>query len=348
MGFLKNLMKSDKQQTDDEDPEWAELKKFRDAQKMRIPGWIGSPAKLNGAHDPSDAEPDHSMGDSPLPPPASTESSPEYQCKQCNLTLKESWNRCPKCSGEIQPIGLDKSEDIRRLYPDQYPGKPVPGQGRKAGPKGHDTSPRAPTPPTSSPPLPPPSSPPASTGKAKKVRKVRKPGDSPTAAPGEDLKLRSPSIEKNGTPSPSLRTSSSRPTRSTTARDQNLDDLFNDDPLEDDGNGVPRGQTSDPKPRNQTSGPKPRGQTPSPKPRGQTSRPKPKARPQGSWKEVPPLIDHLAPAHTPPPEVKSMLENLMDSGVGKSDSISREKCAICGFRNPPGSWDFCMKCGHHF
>lgn len=324
MGFLKNLMKSDKQQTDDEDPEWAELKKFRDAQKMRIPGWIGSSRRVNDTHDSSDADSDHSMEDSPLPPPASTESSPEYRCTQCNLTLKESWNRCPKCSGEIQPIGLDKSEDIRRLYPDQYPGKPVPGQGRKAGPEGRDTSPRVPTLPSA------PTSPPASSGKAKKVRKVRKPGDSSTATPGEDLKLRAPPIEKNGTPSPSLGTSSSRPTRSTNAREQNLDDRFSNDPLLDDGNGVTRDQTS------------------SSLPRGQTSRQKPKARPQGSWKEVPPLIDHLAPAHTPPPEVKSMLENLMDSGVGKSDSISRDSCATCGFRNPPGSWDFCMKCGHHF
>ena len=86
-----------------EDPEWAELRRFREKQKGHV------------------IEGEEASPEPPTPPPGvspeETPAAPEFRCKKCGSNFKESWNRCPKCGGGIVPLHPDRPGQIERLYP---------------------------------------------------------------------------------------------------------------------------------------------------------------------------------------------------------------------------------------
>ena len=278
----------------------------------------------------------------------------EYVCSQCSLKFKESWNRCPKCGGDVKPVVLDQPEDMKKHSPDTPPGglilphHPVPG--------GHPGSPI----PGGPAPLPPQAPVPQSTqqtSSVKKIRKVRRakdtsgqasvPGGHPRSTPGRigtdpnshrsphQSHPRSPQSAQTGKGSSPGKSRSSPitripPTRGTqpgksTQAQTDINALFDADPELDDPNAKVR--------------------------RPQKGR---KSAPKGSWKSVPTIAEPTSHPYSPPPEVKSMLSSLMDTGdidlKDQSGGGVRQAddggCPKCGYTNPPGSWEFCMKCGN--
>ncbi len=314
MGLFRKSKNQEKVFAEDDDPIWSELRKFRETQKRKLMGEGGN-ANIDSENNVSSTIPPTSESTevesrSPTSIPGIMETAHEYQCKHCELKFKESWNRCPKCGGDVQPLGLDKSEDIRKLYPEPQPAM-VQGIGQgipeKQVPSGAS---------------------PSKEEKVKKVRKIKRiqpQKNGKTArqngSSGKQASSQYPPHLRSKRKTQTMGTSSKSKTYSNSgsgidAQDQReMDSLFNEDPILDDRNIKLK---------------------------------EAKLSPKRSWKNVAPIVDTSTPVHTPPPEVRSMLKDLMKSEVDPAGGKLINKCPDCGFTNPPGSWEFCMKCGFRF
>jgi len=321
MGFLKKHLKQKDREEVDEDPEWAELKKFRENQKRSLlrgrkgPGAgksveTGSDKVEGGemeAEDDVRKEQSDEKSKVPIRPlHFRSEPNHEYQCMECNLKFKESWNRCPKCGGNVEPVGPDRTEDARELYPPHVPSGATPGTATgmaKTAMTKVVTNVERP--------------------KTRIVKKVKRPAAQPQPRKKQNQAALSHGkvIGLEGQP-PSV--------KSVITSQTDLDDLFAEDPLLDSSTVSSR--------------------TPVPL----------KKR---SWKDVLPITqsshhthaqshDHSShhpnnhpQPHTPPPEVRSMLNVLMDSESPDAGKQKGADCENCGYFNPGGKWDFCMRCG---
>ena len=356
MGFLKKLKIGDDTEIDPDDPAYIELKRYREEQMRRAGGMDRKPSvdsvdrPLDDDVISSDPElvPAEQAPPSRATVPLFTRPIPtdDYRCTQCSHMFKESWNRCPKCGGEVTLVrsgGGGDGKDTR--HPTGYPASASPGvRSSPAGP-GRESDP----PPVGSrgngvrvtPP-----SVRTDTGervvRAKKIRHPRGtdrdegrigsghqvPASRSSAIPSPRRPAPpsgrgpAPSSDHDPPDSPSRGRTAGHPQRHPgPARDdllpeRDLEALFEADPVPVD---VPERQS-----------------------------PSPGTPHRRSWKDISTLADQPSSprARGPPPEVRSMLDSLMDSGeIGSARGQSASGCPKCGSVNPPGDWDFCMACG---
>lgn len=339
MGLFRKSKTEQKTDPGEDDPIYSELKRYREERRQQLGGGPSGAAEGQTTagsvvNDP-DFVPSQVRSPSPTfdsPPPAP---SNEYQCSSCSLKFKESWNRCPKCGGDVVPIGLDQPEDMKKLYPE--PGQRsviLPGAPRSRA--AHTGGVRTPSPPSAAHQQQPRAAGTGTATSAKKVRKVKKPGDgqqtrkradtpSSRKVGSEQAGRRSTALPPHGTGIPKTASGRGSTPRSQARQksggpksSQDLDALFDSDPILDD----PNIRTRDLKPA-----------------------------PKRSWKNVSPILEtaHHTPEHRPPPEVRSMLNTLMDTGHSDPGAAENDgSCPHCGFMNPEGNWEFCMKCGTKF
>ncbi|HID71852.1 MAG TPA: hypothetical protein EYP29_03800, partial [Thermoplasmata archaeon] len=91
MGFL--FKKPKLKEKDEDNPVWKELRTFREEQKRKV---SGEPQKRDI---PSRKAEDGS--NEPVLPPIEPL---KFRCTSCGTVYPESWNRCPKCGGEVVPV----------------------------------------------------------------------------------------------------------------------------------------------------------------------------------------------------------------------------------------------------
>ena len=330
MGFLKNLMKQEKP-SEENDPDWEELKKFRKDQKRQHGGDVddddsldnyaetdnssssknkpGYPGGATGEMDSSAGSHGNLDLDEDMVPTIFSRPAPtvvEYKCNGCGKEFKESWNKCPKCGGDVRGVGLDRTEDAKKLYPvQQMPAPPPPPPApmettNTAQAPGRATAQKVST--------------------KRPVKKIRKPTQ--MGRPGTSgASIQGTRKAQSGTSNmPPLNQDPSlvKPVKSKIVRtNAELDDLFSEDPLVD-------LKDDHPEP------------------------PKTIRKMKGSWKKVQPFQSQTEPSYKPPPEIKSMLSELMTTDLESNDDSGDGSCPKCGFKNPSGTWDFCMGCGVRF
>ena len=218
----------------------------------------------------------------------------QFRCSSCGAVYPESWNRCPKCGGEVVPVRPEIAPERKRVS--GISGNvPAPGMVRSE----ISAAPAVPV---------------KTVKKVKKVNKragTRGKGESIFGQRKGAVPSTSPALHRTAphvSPSNSASEPHNRPDRIRFS-DPDMDSLFEPDPLLD---GF--GEDTD--------------------------------SPSSKWRETSlsapsPLSAHPH-QHT---EVREMLSELIGGGLQNRHKEKVLVCQRCGFVQPPGDWDFCMKCG---
>jgi len=165
MGLFRKSKTEEKEDPFKDDPVQAEVNRYREEQRRKLGGGSSddttTPEPRSVPEErrstryeevrPEPRSPSPTLEDPAiLPPPPES----EYQCSGCNGKFKESWNRCPKCGGDVKPVGLDQPEDMKKLYPDRssdgviLPHHPLhQGRAPTQEPAGQGPAPHVPPPP---------------------------------------------------------------------------------------------------------------------------------------------------------------------------------------------------------